>query len=447
MTENAPGVKILVVDDSEDTRELVARLLEPKGHQVFRAADAPGAALVIGREKIDLVITDYKMPGSTGIDLARHLRDNHPDTGVIMVTGYASVEGAVEAVKSGVEEYIPKPFTDQELYRAVDSSLKKLALRRVSSPGYKHPGPRHGIIGSSPAMQNLFRVLDKSARAPATVLITGESGTGKELVARAIHYLSPRASCPFVPVNCGAIPDNLLESELFGHVKGAFTGATVTRAGFFRTADGGTIFLDEVGDTSESMQAKLLRVLQDRQVCMVGSSHPQPVDIRVLAATNRDLGAMVEQGRFRPDLFYRLNVIPIQLPPLRDRGNDVILLARHFADKVAGEMGRTPLGFSQEVLQAFCSYDWPGNVRELENVLQRMIILSEGDILDAGSLPIHMRHTVPLGLNTNRTLAQVEAEHIRNVLAHTNGNRTATASILGIDRKTLRSKINRYNIE
>ncbi len=443
-TDNA---RILAVDDSEDALELVSRLLEPRGHQVFKASDTTQAAQILDRESIDLVITDYKMPGTSGVHLVRHIRENHPDTGVIMITGFATVEGAVEAMKVGVEEYIPKPFTHQELFRAVDASLEKLALRRFSTSGFSDAEQTHGLIGNSPVMLNLFRVLEKSARVAATVLITGESGTGKELVARAIHYKSPRASSPFVPVNCGAIPDNLLESELFGHVKGAFTGATATRAGFFQTADGGTIFLDEVGDTSESMQAKLLRVLQDRQVCMVGSSRTQPVDIRVVAATNRDLGAMVDQGRFRPDLYYRLNVIPIQAPPLRERGNDVILLARHFADKVAGEMGKTPPDFSHEVLDLFLNYDWPGNVRELENIIQRMIILSESPILGVDSLPRHMRYNIPRNGDPNFSLAQVEAFHISNVLTHTQGNRTEAARILKIDRKTLRNKMHRYGIE
>jgi transcriptional regulator with PAS, ATPase and Fis domain len=275
----------------------------------------------------------------------------------------------------------------------------------------------------------------------ATVLITGESGTGKELVARAIHYRSDRASSPFVPVNCGGIPEGLLESELFGHVKGAFTGAAESRAGFFQTADGGTIFLDEISETSLSMQVKLLRVLQEKEVCMVGSSQTRRVDVRVIAATNKDLLGLVNKGVFREDLFYRLNVITIGIPPLRERGDDILLLTNYITKKYAAELGRPAIRFSERALQVLSQYQWPGNVRELENVIQRLVIMSEDELIEVPDLPSLMRFSALRAPGLKRTLAEVEAEHIRNVLASVGGNKTKAADILGIDRKTLREKL------
>ena len=275
----------------------------------------------------------------------------------------------------------------------------------------------------------------------ATVLISGESGTGKELAARAIHYNSSRASAPFVPVNCGSIPETLLESELFGHVKGAFTGASEARAGFFQTADGGTIFLDEISDTSLSMQAKLLRVLQDGDIYMVGSSRPREVDARVLAATNKDLRTLVKNRVFREDLFFRLNVITIHMPPLREREDDVLLIASHFATKFAEELGRLVPRLSDDALQILRNYHWPGNVRELENLIQRLVVMIEADVVEVPDLPPTMRFSLGRGAGLDRTLAEVEAEHIRNVLANVGGNKTRAAEILGIDRKTLRERL------
>jgi len=273
------------------------------------------------------------------------------------------------------------------------------------------------------------------------VLISGESGTGKELAARAIHYTSQRASAPFVPVNCGSVPENLLESELFGHIKGAFTGANESRAGFFQTADGGSIFLDEIGDTALPMQAKLLRVLQDGELCMVGSDRPRRVDVRILAASNKDLRALVKKETFREDLFFRLNVINITMPPLRERGDDVLLLASHFAKKFAGELGEAIPRLSDEVLRVLRSYQWPGNVRELENLIQRLVVMTDGDVIKVPDLPSMMRFSVASEAGLDRTLAEVEAEHIRNVLASTGGNKVRAAEILGIDRKTLRQRL------
>jgi DNA-binding NtrC family response regulator len=290
-------------------------------------------------------------------------------------------------------------------------------------------------------MAKVFQAIAKSASTLATVLIYGESGTGKELVARAIHYSSARSAAPFVAVNCGGIPEGLLESELFGHVKGAFTGATESRAGFFQTADGGTIFLDEVSDTSLPMQAKLLRVLQEKEVCMVGARRTQKVDVRVLAATNKDLFNLVSKGTFREDLYFRLNVINISVPPLRERGDDILLLARHFAARFAKELEKPVPRFSENALRVLARYDWPGNVRELENVIQRLVVMTDGDLIEIPDLPPLMRFSASAINGLNRSLAEVEKDHIRNVLAKVGGNKTRAAEILGIDRKTLREKL------
>ncbi len=435
---------ILIVDDSEATLEVLQRNLAAEGYQTFTAPTVAAAVSLLETTPVDLVVTDFKMPGGSGMDLVRHIRENLRDTEVMMITGYPSIEGAVEAVKVGAEEYLSKPFTDEELYAAVRRALDKLQLRRSGRAAETQtPTFSHGMMGESKAMRDIQGDIAKAASTTATVLVTGESGTGKELAARAIHYGSARASDPFVPVNCGGIPDSLLESELFGHVKGAFTGAAESRAGFFHAADGGTIFLDEVSETSAPMQVKLLRVLQEKEVYMVGSNRARKVDVRILAATNKDLWALVKKGVFRKDLFYRLNVITIALPPLRERDHDIILLATHFAQRFAEEFGRPHPRFSSQAISVLRNYDWPGNVRELENVVQRLVLMTEGDIIDVPDLPPLMRFSALRGEGLHRTLAEVEYEHINNVLASVNNNKTRAAAILGIDRKTLRQKLRR----
>jgi len=434
--------QILIVDDTPDTLEVLQRNLTSKGYRTFIASNAAEAIHILQTTPMDLVITDFKMPEVSGLDLIRHVRENFRDTEVMMITGYPSVEGAVEAVKKGAEEYLVKPFTDEELLSAVERTLEKLHLRRITkTPPSGKATASYGFIGESEAMAKVRDSIAKVASTSATVLIAGESGTGKELAARAIHYNSPRVSAPFIPVNCGAIPNELLESELFGHVKGAFTGATETRAGFFQTADGGSIFLDEISETSLSMQVKLLRVLQEKEVCMVGSSRPRKVDVRILVSTNKDLLHLVKKGVFREDLFFRINVITIELPPLRERETDILLLIRHFATKFAEESGKSPLRFSEEALRILQHYHWPGNIRELENVIQRLVLMTEGDLISVPDLPSLMRFSALRETGLNRTLAEVEADYIRNVLASVDGNKTRAAQILGIDRKTLREKL------
>ena len=442
MKDSSKKVRILVVDDSPDTLEVLKRNLESEGYTVFVARGAVEAIKIIESSPVDLVITDLKMPEVDGLSLVRHVQENYKNTGVMMITGYPSIEGAVEAVKSGAEEYLSKPFTDEELSLAVKRSLDKLFLRRRSETlSYRPPESRHGLIGESDAMGKIWQAIEKASQSHATVLITGESGTGKELVARAIHYSSARSSAPFVPINCGGIPENLLESELFGYVKGAFTGATETRAGFFQTAEGGTIFLDEASETSLSMQVKLLRVLQDKEVFLVGARYSQKVDVRIIAATNKDLLTLVKKEEFREDLFYRLNVITIDIPPLRDRVEDILLMVQNFSERFAKEFGKSEPRFSENALVVLKNYDWPGNVRELENIIQRLVVMTEGDIIDVPDLPSLMRFSALRSTSPNRTLAEAEIDHILSVLASVDGNKTQAAKVLGITRKTLREKL------
>jgi DNA-binding NtrC family response regulator len=431
---------VLIVDDAPETLELLRRNLEAEGYRVLTAPGVAEALTVLRAGPVDLVITDYKMPRVSGLDLVRHVRDNAVDTAVMMITGYASIEGAVEAIRTGAEEYLAKPFTDEELSGAVRRALDR-RRRRAPAPQGAEGEALHGLVGRSTPMRELAGAIRKAAESDATVLITGESGTGKELVARAIHYGGRRVAAAFVPVNCGGIPEGLIESELFGHVRGAFTGAVTSRAGFFLLADGGTVFLDEIGDLPLSLQVKLLRVLEDKQVFLVGDAHPRRVDVRIVAATNKDLERLRTREAFREDLYFRLNVLTLRVPPLRERGDDVVLLAHHFAEKLAREAGRPAPHFSDAALQALLAYAWPGNVRELENLVQRLLVMHEGDVIEVSDLPASMRFSIPSGAGVQRTLAEVEAEHIRAVLQSVQGNKTLAAKILGIDRKTLREKL------
>ncbi len=443
MASPSEKASILVVDDVPNTVEVLQRNLTAAGYTVFTAPGVPEAIQIAESTPIELVITDWKMPKVSGIDLVRHVRANHRDTEVIMITGYPSIDGAVEAVKTGAEEYLPKPFTDEELLAAVRRALEKLRLRRSGyAAAQRTPVRPYGLIGESAPMLEVFKAISKAASSFATILVAGESGTGKELVARAIHYSSQRSAAAFVPVNCGGIPEGLLESELFGYVKGAFTGAGESRAGFFQTADGGTIFLDEVSETSLAMQVKLLRVLQDREVYMVGAQRGRQVNVRVLASTNKSLPDLIKKGLFREDLYFRLNVITIELPPLRDRGDDILLLAHHFAKKYASESGKPAPRLSDEAMHVLkSSYHWPGNVRELENVIHRLVVMTDGDCIEVPDLPAPLRFSTAREQDLTRPLAEVEAEYIRNVLASLGGNRTRAAKVLQIDRKTLREKL------
>lgn len=431
---------ILIVDDSRDTLEVLERNLASQGFRVFSASNVPQAIRVLETAQIGLVITDIRMPQVDGFSLIRHVRENYREVEVLAITGFPSIDGAIRAMKTGAEEYLIKPFTGEELFAAVDRCFAKLSLKKQSSASMiVHL--KYGIIGDSKPMMDVFNAIAKAASSNATVLIQGESGTGKELIARAIHYNSDRARFPFIPVNCGGIPEHLLESELFGYSKGAFTGAVSTRAGFFQTADRGTILLDEISEASLTMQVKLLRVLHEKEICMLGSSKPRQLNIRIMAATNRDLYNLSRKNLFREDLFYRLNVITIEAPPLRDRGNDIVLLINHFVRAFSERYGRNPPRLSDEVLGALLAYQWPGNVRELENIVHRFISMTSSDVIDMPDLPSYMRFSAPRGNRVHRTLAEVEREHILNVLDSVGGNKTVAAGILNVDRKTLREKL------
>ena len=448
MTPSKAEKVILVVDDAPNIVEVLERNLIAQNYKVFTASAVDEAIEILNGTHIDLVITDYKMPGISGLDLIKHVRENLKDTEIMMITGYATVAGAVEAIKNGAEEYLAKPFTDEELLSSVNRAFKKLKQRRVSHqlpPETDKIG--YGIIGASEAISKVYKILIRASSTPATVLITGESGTGKELVARAIHYHSNRASGPFVPVNCGGIPEGLLESELFGHVKGAFTGATGSRAGFFQTAEGGSIFLDEISELSISLQVKLLRVLQDKEVCMVGANKPNKVNVKIIAATNKELDGLVKKGIVREDLFFRLNVITVSIPPLREREDDILLLTNHFAAKFAEELEKPAPKFSDKALRALKKYEWPGNVRELENIIQRILVMTDDELIDVADLPSLLRFSSKPGNNLGRTLAEVETDYIRRVLTSVGGNKTKAAEVLGIDRKTLREKLKRLSNE
>lgn len=444
MKKKSEQINILVVDDSVETIELIKRNLESVGHQIYTSTNVKSAVKLLNSLSIDLVITDMKMPGENGMELVRYVTENVKGVGTLVITGFPSIQGAIESIRIGAEEYLVKPFTDDELFKAVSRVLSK--NRKIQQKTGELPHQNFGIIGESEGMQKVFKTITKAKSTTATVLINGESGTGKELVARALHYGGAASTAPFVPVNCGGIPDTLLESELFGYVKGAFTGATETRAGFFQTADGGTIFLDEISNTSLSMQAKLLRVLQDKEFYMVGSKKPMKVNIRIVAASNVDLLHLVKKGLFREDLFYRLNIISIDLPPLRERENDIMLLLDFFLTKYVKEFDRPPMMLSDKAIKSLMGYAWPGNVRELQNLVQRLVIMADDKTIDVTDLPESFRFKVKHAKGLNKTLAEVEMEYITDVLSANKNNISKTAQILGIDRKTLREKLKKISI-
>ena len=438
------SISILVVDDNLNALEILNRILSGVGYQVRTCESVTAAVEILQSQFVNLVITDLKMPRHSGQELVRYVNENHRETGVIVVTGYPSIDGAVAAVKLGAEEFLAKPFTNEELLSAVEKVLGRHAPMGLSH-FHEATEPTYGIVGSSQAMQKVYRLIAKAATMTANVLISGESGTGKELVARAIHYSSPRSDAPFVPVNCTAIPETLLESELFGHVKGAFTGANTSRTGFFQIADGGTIFLDEIGDASQSLQAKLLRVLQHKEITRVGSGEVIKIDTRVIAATHRDLKTLIDKGQFREDLFYRLSILDIFIPPLRSRREDIPELIGHFCRTFCREIDLTPIGFSARAIEALTSYAWPGNIRELENIIQKLIVIVDRPIIGISDLPEQMRFQIEQYQGPLRSLEQVEAEYIAHVLAGVAGNKTKAAEILQIDRKTLREKLKKIS--
>ena len=444
--------KILIVDDDKATREGLALALG-RDHAVLTAADAETALRALTGNAVDLVLTDLRMPGRDGLSLLRDIIASHPGLPVILLSAYGSVESAVEAMRDGAVDFLTKPVNLDHLELVVRRALRQKNLERQNARLRAQLAGRTAIdriIGSSEAMLAVRERIEQVAPTPATVLIQGPSGTGKELVARALHALSPRADKPFVAVHCAALAPSLLESELFGHVKGAFTGATEDRKGRFEIADGGTLFLDEISEIDLATQVKLLRVLETRTVEPVGSATPIPVDIRLVAATNRDLRAWVEAGKFREDLYFRLNVVDINLPPLRERQGDLPLLCDAFVREFNPQLGRSILGIAPDAMAAMAAYPWPGNVRELRNAIERMMVLAHSDHLTLEDVPGNIREgrAAPPAAETQPIPAEPEeATLIRRALFETHGNRTAAAKRLGIPLRTLYRRIKAYGLE
>jgi two-component system response regulator HydG len=447
--------KILVVDDEESHRIMLRAVLGAEGYAVTEAADGTEAVTAVGKEAFDVILLDIRMTKMDGIEALGEIRKISPLVPVLIMTAYASVKTAVEALKAGAFDYLTKPLDIEELKILIDKAMDHYHLRAENLILKERLGDRFDfsrIIAASPKMKTLLETLAMVAPSDATVLIMGESGTGKEVIANAIHHNSPRAGEPFIKVSCAALPETLLESELFGHEKGAFTGAVARREGRFQLAHRGAIFLDEVGEMSPALQTKLLRVLQEKEFEPLGSARTIKVDIRVIAATNRDLEKEVKEGRFREDLYYRLNVVPLVLPTLRERREDIPLLADHFL-ALFREKNRKPIkAISGKALDLLVRYDWPGNVRELENVIERAVILSRDEVLFPADLPPQIRmlsegvEEAGFVIPTGMSLDEMERALIVKTLDETGGNRTRASEILGINRRTLQNKLKQYGL-
>jgi len=450
------GERILIVDDEKSMCQFLSIMLRKEGYQITAVASAAKALEQFKSAKFDLVITDIRMSGMDGIELLAELKKIDQNTPVIIMTAYASQKSAIEAVNHGAFHYLIKQAKNEEIRIVVRNALDMKRVRAenmILRKELKKTGDLKTIIGKSPEMDKVFKLVDKVAETDSTILIFGESGTGKELIAKEIHFKSSRVNNPFVSINCGALPENLLESELFGHVKGSFTGAIRDKEGLFKVAQGGTFFLDEVGETSPTIQVKLLRVLQEREIIPVGGTNPIKVDVRLVAATNADLEKAVTHEKFRADLFYRLNVIPIYLPPLRKRQDDVPLLVSHFLKKYNERIApAAQKSISKEAMEILVNYSWPGNVRELENAIERAVILEDTPEIQVESLPdkLRLRGEVHTSLITDRaeaTLDELEKEYLLKVLEDTNWQKKRASAILGINASTLYRKIQRYGLE
>jgi two-component system response regulator PilR (NtrC family) len=451
--------RILVVDDERSMQEFLEIFFRSEGYEVMTAGDLAGARLHLEGGDFDVVITDVQMPDGSGIDLLHHVHAQSPDTVVVVITAFASTETAIAAMKQGAYDYITKPFKVDELRIVVEKALEKKLLaaenRRLRTELRSHERDR-SIVGNGAALQRVFELIAQVADAKANVLVTGESGTGKEMVARAIHQGGERREKPFVVVNCAAIPENLLESELFGHVKGAFTGAVASKAGLFEVAHGGTLFLDEVGELPPALQVKLLRAIQEKTFRRVGGTADQRADVRIVAATNRRLDAEVQAGRFREDLYYRLNVIEIPLPPLRERRDDIPLLVAHFVEKYARELGREVSGCSEDTLEKLLAYPFPGNVRELENVIERAVALTRDPVLRPESLPPSLlapsaparaARIPPEGVNLDALLADYEKSLLLEALVPARGVKKKAAQLLGISFRSFRYRCEKLGLD
>ena len=451
MTETA---NILIIDDDEAIFDSCSQVLTREGHRITGARNGIDGLEVFKKETFHIVLLDLKMPGPGGMDILSQITEESPEIPVIIITGFASIESAVEAIKRNAFDYLAKPFTPEELRVIINKALKSrisyfenLSIRKKLEDMTKFDL----VIGQSDAMAQVMNIVKRVSSTESTILITGESGTGKELIAKEIHSHSLRKSAPFVVVDCGALVETLFESELFGHVKGSFTGAFETKHGRFEVANGGTIFLDEISNISLNIQSKLLRVIQEREVTRIGSTKPIKVDIRIVAATNENLADCVRQGKFREDLFYRLSVVPIHLPPLRERKKDIPLLVDHFLTKYNQRAKKKIKKISPPVIKALGEYEWPGNIRELENTIERAVVLSSGQEIHLDDLVYHgissgFSLLTPFG-GEFKPLEEIEKEYIDTVLKSKNGNRSQTAKVLGIDRKTLLAKIKKFNLD
>ncbi|HOX46583.1 MAG TPA: sigma-54 dependent transcriptional regulator [Myxococcota bacterium] len=469
--------KILIADDELNIRKVLAATLRREGYEVLTAKDGLEAIELLKGGQVQVVVTDMKMPTLGGLDVLRHVHEQYPRTPVIIITAHGTVDTAVEALKNGAFDYITKPFEQAELMRCIGKAVKteSLAARDVVADG---PDPeRYRMIGQSRSMQAIYEVIDKVAATPSTVLITGESGTGKELIAAALHYKSARRAKPFIKINCAAIPRELMESELFGHERGAFTGAVNSKPGRFELADGGTLFLDEIGEIPVEMQVKLLRSIQENEFERVGGMHTIHVDVRLVVATNRDLAKLVEEGKFREDLFYRLNVVPIRLPPLRERKEDIPLLVEHFLAKYNARLSRQVKGIQPAALSAVLNHRWPGNIRELENVIERALLFCTGEEIQPAELPPELLSERPAAVPATaapaaggapvgapavaaappaedssmkdivkQATAELEKDLILKALAETQGNVTQAAKKLKISRKSLQNKMKEFGL-
>jgi len=452
---------LLIAEDDEAIRDLLGTVFQRPDLTVYLAASGTEAIGILDQSPVDVILTDLKMPGADGLAVLAHSRKVQPSAEVILMTGYATVESAVKAMKMGAFHYVTKPFDTEEVVQFVDRLLDVTSVRKENLQLKSQVRDKYGlqnIIGDSKVILDVIDLVRKVADTDSTILVTGDSGTGKELIARAIHGLSPRAQRMLVPVNCSAIPAELLESELFGHVKGAFTGAHMTRVGRFEMAHNGTIFLDEIGEMSPNLQAKLLRVLQEKSFTPVGGTKTVQVDARVVAATNKDLDEEVEGGRFRADLFFRLNVIPIRIPPLRERTGDIPLLINHFVEKCNRQKSRTIEGIRPEALAVLQRYPWPGNIRELENLIERIAVLKGSGWIEIADIPEKMRQTETLpcsavlvlgegGLDIRNATENFENSLISQALRIAEGNKNRAATLLGLKRTTFVEMLKRKNLE
>lgn len=441
---NQKKESILIVDDNDDMLNLLQRHLKVFKYHTYKASSVNEAIDILKYNTIDLLITDLNMPEVNGVELVRYSEEHFPLIPKLVISGLQTIDSAITAMKSGALDYLTKPFTSDELYNAIKTSFEKAYINLKKTPDISTTGEIEnnysGIVGSSLQYKNLVEIIKRVTNNKVSVLIQGESGTGKELIAKAIHFNGVLAKMPFISVNCGGIPENLIESELFGYTKGAFTGATESKMGLFQAASGGTLFLDEIGTASISVQTRLLRVLQEKEITKVGATNPEKINIRIICATNNDLYKMVLNGTFREDLYYRINVVNIKTTPLKERKEDILPLINNFISKYSIEYNKPDINITKKVLEILLRYSWPGNVRELENIIQRMIIMSDG-IIDLQNVPEDLKYHIPENKEVLKSLKEYEKEQITKVLAAMDNNKSKAAKVLQIDRKTLNQKL------